>query len=53
MEENVPYKFNIINSEKINSQFNFGKFFYLMRYFLSFEIFIPVPCCYCKIILIF
>lgn len=24
MEENVPYKFNIINSEKINSQFNFG-----------------------------
>lgn len=24
MEENVPYKFNIINCEKVNSQFNFG-----------------------------
>ena len=29
MEENVPYKFNIINCEKVNSQFNFGKFFIL------------------------
>ena len=27
MEENVSYKFNIINCEKVNSQFNFGKFF--------------------------
>ena len=25
MEQNVPYRFNIINCEKFNSQFNFGK----------------------------
>ena len=26
MDEKVPYKFNIINCEKVNSQFNFGEF---------------------------
>ena len=25
MDAEVPYKFNIVNCEKINSQFNFGK----------------------------
>ena len=25
MEAGIPYKFNIINCEKFNSQFNFGK----------------------------
>jgi len=25
MEADVPYKFNIINCEKLNSSFNFGK----------------------------
>lgn len=25
MEAEIPYKFNIVNCEKINSQFNFGK----------------------------
>ena len=25
MDAEIPYKFNIINCEKINSQFNFGK----------------------------
>lgn len=29
MEEDVPYKFNIINCEKVNSQFNFGKLYTL------------------------
>jgi len=26
MEAGVPYQFNIINCEKVNSQFNFGQF---------------------------
>ena len=26
MEANVPYRFNIVNCEKVNSQFNFGKY---------------------------
>lgn len=26
MDAEIPYKFNIVNCEKINSQFNFGKF---------------------------
>ena len=26
MEADVPYRFNIINCEKFNSQFNFGEF---------------------------
>ena len=25
MDAEIPYKFNIVNCEKINSQFNFGK----------------------------
>ena len=25
MDTEIPYKFNIVNCEKINSQFNFGK----------------------------
>ena len=25
MDADIPYKFNIVNCEKINSQFNFGK----------------------------
>ena len=26
MVADVPYRFNIVNCEKLNSQFNFGKF---------------------------
>lgn len=27
MMADVPYRFNIVNCEKLNSQFNFGEFF--------------------------
>ena len=32
MDAEIPYKFNIINCEKINSQFNFGKFSHVMNF---------------------
>ena len=29
MDADIPYKFNIVNCEKINSQFNFGKLVFM------------------------
>ena len=33
MEADVPYRFNIVNCEKLNSQFNFGKGARAVRHF--------------------
>ena len=42
MVADIPYRFNIVNCEKLNSQFNFGELFPLDQFWSLFAIILNV-----------
>jgi len=55
MESGVPYQFNIINCEKVNSQFNFGQFSVsqFTQFYLSISLYLSLsPVCPCIVYII-